>query len=272
MTSKATLNSVTASDNLLGINRPINVLLIGAGGTGSSMLSNLFQLHSTLVRLGSQGLNVTVFDSKRVTPSNLGRQSFWSERDVGHFKANLLVSRFNQFGGLNWKAHNCNFLPDTHDNNVRGCDLLITTIDTASGRAEIGKSLESFNRPDSLWLDCGNSLETGQCIIGTMCGGDGYSTLPSPYQLYGAAWETVDESRISIPSCSTYEAIAKQSFGVNQTLATLAVSMILFPLLRKGKIDNFGFQFDLSTMETFPYPVSKDTWAIYGFFPSRNAA
>lgn len=267
MTATSTLTQINTTQALLGISKPVEVILVGAGGTGSAVLSMLFQLHTTLVKLGGNGLHITVYDPKRVTAPNVGRQSFWNDGDVGHYKASLLVNRFNQFGEVNWKA-----ICGKYDDNARSCDLIITTVDSASGRVEIGKILKKVGRKDSYWLDLGNSKESGQCIIGSQQDGDGINTLPSPYQLFGNQWATIDESEISAPSCSTQEAISKQSFGVNQTLATLSISMVLYPLMRTGTLENFGFVFNLKTMETYPLKVDKNVWAMYGFSPEVEAA
>ncbi|MEF1335235.1 PRTRC system ThiF family protein [Vibrio rotiferianus] len=267
MTATSTLTQINTTQALLGISKPVEVILVGAGGTGSAVLSMLFQLHTTLVKLGGNGLNITVYDPKRVTAPNVGRQGFWSDGDVGHYKASLLVNRFNQFGEVNWKA-----VCGKYDSNAKACDLVITTVDSASARIDIGKILNQIGRKDSYWLDLGNAKEVGQCVIGSQQDGDGINTLPSPYQLFGTQWATIDESKISAPSCSTQEAISKQSFGVNQTLATLSISMVLYPLMRTGSLENFGFMFNLKTMETFPFKVDKNVWAMYGFSPEVEAA
>ena len=47
-------------------------------------------------------------------------------------------------------------------------------------------------------MDLGNSKESGQCVIGSQLDGDGINTLPSPYQLFGNQWATIDESKICL--------------------------------------------------------------------------
>lgn len=259
-----TLSQIHASDNLIGISRPTEVILVGAGGTGSAVMSLLFQMHTTLLKLGGNGFNVTVYDSKLVSDSNVGRQSYWSSSDIGHYKASLLVNRFNQFGQVKWK-----YVCEKYDENAKPCDLLITAIDSASGRIEIGKILnKKTGKKNGCWMDLGNSQSIGNCIIGSQCNGNGITTAPSPLQIFGEQWSKIDDTAIKEPSCSMEQAIYKQSFGINQTLAALSFSMVLFPLVRTGSLDNFGFMFNLNTMETFPLKVNKDVWAIYGFYPN----
>ncbi|AZL83405.1 PRTRC system ThiF family protein (plasmid) [Aliivibrio salmonicida] len=260
--------------NFTGFEKRINIALVGAGGTGSAVLTGLFKLNTTLTRLGSKGLHVTVFDPKTVSMANIGRQAFWSDRDCGHYKSSLLVNRINQFGQLDWKAVIDKFDPSVLVSSFgsnNSFDLLITTVDSAKARFEIGSELarkkQSINaeQKQSLWLDIGNGKSVGQAVLGSMFNGDGTSTLPSPFQLFKNEWESFDDTKQSAPSCSTLEAISKQAFMVNDTVAISALSMILFPLLRNGEIKNHGVFINLDEATTYPLPISKESWAIYGF-------
>ncbi len=49
-------------------NRPINIHVVGCGGTGSQLMPRLVQLHNTLLALGHQyGLTVTLWDADAVS-------------------------------------------------------------------------------------------------------------------------------------------------------------------------------------------------------------
>lgn len=62
----------TINPNLM--TRPITVALVGAGGTGSQVVTALAQMHYALIKLGHPGgLNVTVIDDDRVSDANIGR-------------------------------------------------------------------------------------------------------------------------------------------------------------------------------------------------------
>ena len=88
---------------LLNPQHPVTVNLIGAGGTGSQVLTNLARLDVTLRALNHPGLFVTVYDPDIVTEANIGRQLFgWS--DIGLNKAQCLVTRINNFFGNDWTA------------------------------------------------------------------------------------------------------------------------------------------------------------------------
>lgn len=245
--------------------RPLQVALVGLGGTGGAVLTTLVKLDATLKGLGSRGIEVTAYDPKKVTSANVGRQNFWPQ-DVGYYKATTLIQRFNQFGDLNWTAVTEKFRKPNHD-----IDLLITTVDSATARLEIGKMYSRYTTLEGLWLDLGNSQTTSQAIIGSICSGDGLTTLPSPYQLFKDQWKAIGKTKQSLPSCSTEEAIEKQYFGVNDSLAINAFAMLIFPLIRKGSISNQGFVSDLLEAEIAPIPINPLNWAMYGFTPKVSS-
>jgi hypothetical protein len=56
-----------------------------------------------LVSAHPYGLDVTIMDGDIISATNCVRQPF-SQAEIGHFKAVVLVSRMNLFWGLSWKA------------------------------------------------------------------------------------------------------------------------------------------------------------------------
>lgn len=65
------------TDNyLLNPTNPITVNLIGAGGTGSKVLTALLEINESLIALGHAGLSVRLWDDDIITTANLGRQRF----------------------------------------------------------------------------------------------------------------------------------------------------------------------------------------------------
>jgi molybdopterin/thiamine biosynthesis adenylyltransferase len=65
-----------ADNSLLNPTNPISVNLIGAGGTGSKVLTALMEMNHSLIELGHAGLQVRLWDDDIVTSANLGRQRF----------------------------------------------------------------------------------------------------------------------------------------------------------------------------------------------------
>ena len=83
---------------LLSPQHPVTIFVIGAGGTGSQVITNLARMNMALQAIGHPGLHVTVFDPDTVTEANIGRQLF-SDSELGEGKASALVTRINRFFG-----------------------------------------------------------------------------------------------------------------------------------------------------------------------------
>lgn len=63
-------------ESLIYPTNPVTVSLIGAGGTGSKMLTALMEMNHSLIELGHAGLQVRLWDDDIVTHANQGRQRF----------------------------------------------------------------------------------------------------------------------------------------------------------------------------------------------------
>lgn len=77
---------------------PINVIVIGCGGTGSRVVPLIAQYMSTLPTLMTPTL--TLIDGDDVEAKNLSRQNFISE-DVGQMKSTVLAQRYGEAYGIN---------------------------------------------------------------------------------------------------------------------------------------------------------------------------
>ena len=111
---------------LMGSTRPLRVLLVGAGGSGSAVLLQLPFMEQALRAWGQPGLAVTVMDPDTVSEVNVVRQPF-SRFDIGSNKAMCLVGRINMFWGFAWKA-----IPRYFGDSPAGapeCDLLISCVE-----------------------------------------------------------------------------------------------------------------------------------------------
>lgn len=163
-----TQTAVHFTDNyLINPSSPLTINLIGAGGTGSQMLTALARINHSLTALNHAGLQVSLFDDDIITEANLGRQLFASS-ELGLNKAAALTSRINRFFGSNWKA-----VPKRFDASIsdafKAANIYISCVDTAIARFEIAKVLQAvgkqnrYNRDKPLyWMDCGVRHES--CI------------------------------------------------------------------------------------------------------------
>src|SRR5258708_5915994 len=147
--------------------RPIRVLVVGAGGTGSAILMGLPYLDQAMRVWGhSCGIQVTIMDADTVSETNCVRQPF-SASDIGQNKATVLVNRINMFWGTKWSAEPCFFnersLRRSH-NEVP--DLLIGCVDTRAARKVIDQAVTRPMHATTYWLDIGNNAASGQYILG----------------------------------------------------------------------------------------------------------
>ncbi len=159
MSNKVTKNQeinskVHFTDNaLINPTNPITVNLIGAGGTGSQVLTALARMNHALTELNHPGLSVRLLDDDVVTEVNLGRQLF-AECELGLYKSVALINRINRFFGTNWKAEIVRFdkervgeLPQNSRTNI-----YISCVDSVKSRFDIAEILNEL-KIDSLSLN-----------------------------------------------------------------------------------------------------------------------
>jgi PRTRC genetic system ThiF family protein len=249
-----TLPAIHFTDTtLLDPANPITVNLIGAGGTGHRMLTELVRMHISLQAFGRPGLQVNLFDDDIITEANRGRQLF-AQSEIGHFKSVILINRINRFNGTNWKAvperfgtKTLHLLPSLGKANI-----YISCVDTASARFDIATALRKVcnsSRNDRAkpfyWMDLGNSRYTGQLILSTLAGikqpeSERFrpvAVLPKVTDEFKELLESVDDK--DEPSCSQAEALKKQDLYVNTALAVYGAEL-LWQMLTDGMIENRG--------------------------------
>jgi len=258
--------AVHITDNyIINPPNPVRVSLIGAGGTGSQMLTALARINHALLNLNHAGLSVTVYDDDRISEANLGRQLF-SESEIGLYKSVALVNRLNRFFGTNWKGKTHRFGDDLYrEDSYYKANLYISCVDTAKSRFEISELLydlstgSGYDRERPLyWMDLGNSRDTGQVVLSTIGHikqpeSDKYNTvadLPFITEMFRDQLEQADKLD-DTPSCSLAEALAKQDLFINSSVATLGASL-LWQLFQQGMIFNRGMFVNLKSFITQP--------------------
>jgi PRTRC genetic system ThiF family protein len=262
-----TLTAVHFTDNyLINPANPASVNLIGAGGTGSQMLTALARINHSLTTLNHPGLHVNVFDGDSVSEANLGRQLF-AGSELGLNKAVALTSRINRFFGSNWKAFSHRF-EDKINDSCKTANIYISCVDTVDTRFQITRILKTlakhnrYNRDKPMyWIDCGNSQNTGQVILSTVSeikqpDSKLYRTaasLPMITDEYGRLL-TTSEKQDNTPSCSLAQALEKQDLFINSTLANMGASL-LWNLFRQGFTENRGFFLNLKDFRCTPVKV-----------------
>jgi len=234
----------------------ITIDLIGAGGTGSHVLSNLAMISKSMVGLGRQPLFVRVYDPDIVEPHNIGRQMF-SPADVGRGKATVMTERINRFYGLDWHSYEQRY-GYIHPPQRRPTysNITISCVDSVKSRKEIGAILNPKKLYHSgqsyetgfYWMDIGNDKSSGQVILGTVrkIGQPGTQTrahLPTFLKEFPKAKDIKGQ-----PSCSMAESLASQDLFVNKLLASYATHM-LWDLLRDYMITYRMIYMNLDSMK-----------------------
>jgi PRTRC genetic system ThiF family protein len=251
---------------LLSPTNPVIIKLIGAGGTGSQLITALARMNTSLVSLGHPGIFVTLIDDDIVTAANRGRQLF-TDAEIGFSKAVVLINRVNRFFGTNWKAE-CQKITNKSDRKELAGNIIISCVDSAKARFDIANILSkldtkhsSMNKP-FYWMDFGNSKHTGQVVMSTVGeikqpDSNKYepvSKLPFLTEEYKLLLKSQPEDKT--PSCSMAEALHKQDLFINTSLSALGASL-LWSMFREGMIHYRGFFLNLKDFRTQPIPISK---------------
>lgn len=249
------------------LQRAVNVVVVGAGGTGSQILTGLAQLHLAMVALGHPGgLNVVAMDDDLVSEANVGRQMFYPP-DVGLPKAHVLINRINMTFGMDWTASATRVDQKTDFMSV---DLVIGCVDNRRARKAILGAMQRGK--GGLWLDVGNRLHDGQAILGEVIRKGPVSVetainrLPHAADLFPEIIDDSQDGTDDTPSCSLAEALEKQSLFVNRGMALYALNL-LWELFRFGKIDYHGVFVNLKTARTSPLAIDQATWERFGYKP-----
>jgi PRTRC genetic system ThiF family protein len=231
--------------------RVIRILLVGCGGNGAQMLMGLASLDTALRAISSRSLQVTVVDDDTVSEANLGRQPFF-RCDLGQSKARTLTERINIAHGLGWDA--------VHGRapgaiGVENFDILISCVDTASARRDLGAAVATCMAPPLYWMDLGNRATDGQFLIGQLSryGDKDTQRLPTVLEAFP---ELADASvpETDAPSCSVAEALERQSLFVNRVVSSHALAL-LFDLLGRGSIGSAGAFINLASAQVVPIPL-----------------
>ncbi len=253
---------------LLNPYHPVTVFVIGAGGTGSQVVTCLARMGMALQALGHPGLHVTVFDPDTVTGANIGRQLF-SEAETGLNKAVALVTRINRFFGYTWEAKGKSF-PSRwkHDDDSPGlANIIITCTDNIRSRLDLWRLLKHHRKNTHndektpiYWMDFGNAQTTGQVLIGNIRNkihqpaSTEYHTIPRMNVITEETSYSTIEEKDSGPSCSLAEALQKQDLFINSMLAQTGCD-ILWRMFREGRTFYRGAYLNLDTLRVNPIPV-----------------
>jgi PRTRC genetic system ThiF family protein len=246
---------------LLGEVNSFRIMLVGCGGTGSSLALALSGLAYHAQQKGIE-MELTLVDHDHVDDTNPGRQVFTPlEASAGVAKCCSLALRLNAAYGLSITAwperYEAGLAPEWFNHGAGGYTqphLIIGAVDNTAGRREIAKTVEAFN--GRVWaLDSGNDRWSGQVLIGNLtnmsqikldglglCNG-----LPSPYIQEPELLEPDPEEQGR--SCAEMALAETQSLMVNRMAAAIAAQYVATFVLQR-QVLYLGSYFNLDPPTT----------------------
>lgn len=122
---------------------PSSILVVGAGSLGSEVIKIW----------SSTGISMVILDYDTIEISNLNRQFYYVQRDIGSFKSKTISDKIN-------KSH-CKYivgkLEEYGKEFYEQFDLIIGCLDSVSARMELNYRLFKFKWfiPSRMLIDCG---------------------------------------------------------------------------------------------------------------------
>jgi PRTRC genetic system ThiF family protein len=244
---------------------PIQIILVGAGGTGSHILQSLARLAAHVGAAGGPGLEIVVLDGDAVEAKNVGRQLF-SRADVGLNKAQALATRFSAVFGLAMLAVPAMATPailaDLARRRPRAVyPILVGAVDTAAARRVLHDALVAGQA--RLWLDCGNEADSGQVCVGSattpaqlagclalagVC-----AALPAPSLLYPNLITPPKQPKRG--DCAAAVAANVQDLMTNQAVAAVA-AQYLYTIVVRRRLTTFDTCIALSGLAMRSQPIT----------------
>lgn len=254
----------------------LRVLLVGAGGTGSTLALFLAGLAYHTRQKGIR-VELTLVDPDVVEMKNCGRQavSLQAAMAGGVHKVDDLSLRLNAAYGLDIAAW-----PERYEAEMgarwlnqgsRGVahqHLIVGCVDSHTGRREIARTVEAFR--GRIWaLDSGNDRVSGQILIGNttdvnqirldplgLCSG-----LPSPYLQEPGLLEPEPEAPTL--SCAGMTLAGAQSLMVNRLAAAIAAQYVTGFVLQR-QVTQMGTTFNLAPTVMRPRLITAANVRRYG--------
>jgi len=212
---------------LLNRYRDWHIVVVGCGGTGSNLVPHLCQLAFSLK---SEKISIVLADEDLVEPGNIGRQ-FFIEPDVGNNKARVLQVRYNGAWGVDISYHPHYIRetetlkrllepPSTHGNRPV-LPILLSCVDNNVSRQVMEAVFKQAR--NIIYIDAGNSLLSGQVVVGMR---HGNKTLLKPSSHYDRNILT-DKDEIEVGgTCGRKVVKQPQSLIANMWAAAILLSYV----------------------------------------------
>ena len=213
-------------------NKPVKIVMLGAGGTGSYVAMHLYRLMHCLNR----HVRIIIADGDSVEEKNLARQHF-TVYDLGKNKAKVIAERYA--AAFRMKAE---YIPDFIEDKERLKELLKPVYSTGEkntfipykemvillGCVDNNKSRCLCNDvfyecDDLIYIDSGNGEHNGQVVCGVRRKG---KTMSKPVGfVYPDILEDTDKFPTEL-SCAEASISAPQTIAANMTAAAMVVNLL----------------------------------------------
>lgn len=212
----------------------LQIVLVGCGGTGSWLAPAVARIARMLSEQGRK-IELTFCDPDKVEEKNIYRQNFCAA-EIGKNKADALAERYGMAWGVEIKS-----LPGKYKISISTDTIVIGCVDNAAARRSIHNSFAGYDYYWSWWLDCGNTKNYGQVLLGgggkigcalEIPGRCGWLPLPGtihPELLKTELAETEDDKL----SCAEMALQDSQGMAINQRMAAEAADYLVRMLITK---------------------------------------
>lgn len=219
----------------LAKNRPVKIVIVGAGGTGGYVIPHLYRIAFT----SEHPCRIIIADGDIVERKNLIRQNF-AECDIGENKAEVMAERYSEVFGIETE-----YIPDFIESEERLCELLdvkrrrntpkpigilIGAVDNNRSRVMCHNVFQKLD--DIIYIDAGNGEYTGQVVCGVKQSGTVMSKPAA--QVYPDILTDVEKFPSEL-SCAERSVSAPQSIAAN-LFASTAIASMLYYLLIEGEL------------------------------------
>ena len=221
--------------------RPVKIVMLGAGGTGGHIAPHIYRLLYALDRPA----RFIICDGDIVEQKNLVRQNF-SEADLGKNKARVLAERYSRVFGieteyvpnfvetvdalmeliqpLDWKRDQYEW------KTVKEMVVLIGAVDNNRSRQVCHKAFSQSQ--ELIYIDSGNGEFSGQVVCGVRRNG---RTVQRPVgSVYPELMRDKGDKFPTELSCAEAAQSDPQSMAANITAATAVVDMV-YNILTHGE-------------------------------------
>lgn len=233
----------------LALDRPVRILIIGAGGTGGYVIPHLYRIAFAANRKS----RIIIADGDVVEDKNLVRQNF-SYVDVGENKAKVMAERYSDVFGIETE-YIPNFIEDEeqlynlleieypyYSNAPKPISILIGAVDNNRSRVMCHNVFKIMD--DIIYIDSGNAEFGGQVVCGVKMGG---KVMSKPVASVYPDILTDTEKFPSELSCAERSISAPQSIAAN-LFASTAISTMLYYLLIKGQLKTTRIAFSANKL------------------------